>query len=217
MRKTAPKRTSGIRTNLIIQCICVGTKVETMERTTQTTQEHTMYKTLVLTFALALSNTANAGDAEITLKIGASSFGVALSDTNATAGWLAVDAAPEPLAGHTKADILIESLGNTTNTLTVTYDSDMLQGEPWGVANNGEYSIYGVHHIDIDAAAAGGTLEVHPAESAAAIDGPRQLTWSDVDAEYTAYLFVSAASGETSLVLPVLDLGLVGVEPDEID
>jgi hypothetical protein len=165
--------------------------------------------------ALAVSTPALAGDAEITLKAGIASMATALDEADPDGGWIATPA--EPCAAKTKATILIESLGNASSDHdpVVCFNTEILEDEPFGVAH-GEttHTLHKVGNITLKR----GVFSVagERGRDAAEIVAPATLTWTDVAFDNLAYLAV-ARDGSAQLVFPPLVLGLIGVEPDEID
>jgi hypothetical protein len=170
-------------------------------------------KTVLFAAALVAAAPALAGEAEITLKAGAASMALALADADPVGGWVAVNADPEPAAAKAKADILIESLED--GTLTLGYDPALLRDVPWGDDAAG-YAIFAVDTASVGAGAETGVTEVLAAREAAVLL-TRGLTWSQAAADHLAYLVLNEADGSAALVLPATELGLTGVEPDEID
>ena len=173
-----------------------------------------MYRIIALTTAaLALSTSALAGEAEITLKY-AADMATALAVADPAGDWVAVDASDEPRAAKAKADILIESLRD--GSLAFGYDRGLLRDVPYGSTSDRAFQIYAVDTIDVERGAENGTFTPLPTREAATIAAPRDLTWTQVASDHLGYLLVSSADGTASLVLPVAT-ALTGIEPDEID
>jgi hypothetical protein len=139
-----------------------------------------------------------------------------LDDADPRSGWVHAEAQPETAAAKTKADILIESLAD--GTVVLRFDPAVLDEDPWGTTSDGGFLIYALDTVaDEGDDPNGGVILIGRDGPFASIEYPSDATWSDVAVEHLGYLFVDARDGSASAILPSVELGLTGIEPDEID
>lgn len=176
--------------------------------------------TRIVSLALAasmLTSAAHAGDAEITLKLAAAApLAASLYDADPEGQWIAAPA--EPMGAKTKADILIESLGNTATgeaELVVSYDPALLRDAVFASSEDGRILIRVVGDVTLKRGLTG-AVEGARGEQRAEIVAPATTTWEDLAFDHVGYLAVDSV-GDAFFVFPPTDLGLTGVEPDQID